>query len=61
MSQLSLKTAESGSNNPLSVTQGQPMTTVGLYKGQVVAIKNLPKLDGELTRSHLIELKEVKP
>ena len=37
----------------------QPLTNVGLYKGQVVAIKSIPKVNRELTRIDLIELKEV--
>ena len=56
MSQLSLKTSDS-ENNPLAGIQ--VMTNVGLYKGQVVAIKSVPKLSRELTRDDLIELKEV--
>ena len=56
MSQLSLKTSDS-ETNPLAGIQ--VMTNVGLYKGQAVAIKSVPKLSRELTRDDLIELKEV--
>ena len=59
MSQLSVKTSESGVLDPLSGAHLQPMTAVGLYKGQIVALKSLPKLSGELARNDLIELKEV--
>ena len=36
------------------------MTNVGLHKGQVIAIKSIPKMPRELSRNDLMDLKEVR-
>ena len=62
LSQLSIQTKDSDvvdTNNILNSTKVGTLTSVGIYKGQLVAIKSIPKLMGELTRNDLMELKEV--
>ena len=57
-SQLSLTLSESGVN-VVSANPDQALTTVALCKGQMVAIKPLPKVPRDLTRNDLLALKEV--
>ena len=53
-SEVSANTAISGS------VKGPVLTPVGLFKGHLVAVKQLPNFPVELSRSDLMDLKEVR-
>ena len=62
MSQLSLRTKSNetiDANAVINAAKVGALTSVGIFKGQLVAIKSLSNTMGELTRNDLMELKEV--
>lgn len=56
---MSIKTKETDTSDTLAKSNGCALTSVGIFKGQLVAIKKLPQLVFSLTREDLMELKEV--
>ena len=59
MSQMSVRSDGSANTAVTGSVKGPVLTPVGLFKGQLVAVKQLPKFPSELSRSDLMELKEV--